>query len=126
MDSRVDPTTTLGEENLPVVGSHSVSMSVTNELRLVKREVLKKKSCEVSIFSKVEQVLHVQGVDAILGIILNHLVSNEERLMCVWSSKTVEGETTRKTGHGTEETLERLGHVMRNEVLVDLRIVCKH
>lgn len=40
--------------------------------------------------------------------------------MCVGCPETVERETTGKTSHGTEKTLESLGHVMRDEVFVHL------
>ena len=36
------------------------------------------------------------------------------------SADAVHGETTRKTGDGTEKRLEGLGQVVRDEVLVDL------
>lgn len=41
--------------------------------------------------------------------------------MSVGSSKSVEGEASRETGDGSEERLERLGEMMGDVVLVDLR-----
>ena len=72
------------------------------------------------IFTEMEQVLHVQRVDTILRVILNKLVRDQEGLVGVGSTQTVEGETTGQTGGGTEQGLERLGHVVRDEVLVHL------
>lgn len=117
---RVDPTPPLGQQNLPVVGSHRICMSVANELRLEIREVLKKKCGEVSIFSEVQQVLHVQCVHTILRVVLDQLVGDEERFVRIRSPQAVERETTGQTCHRTEETLECLGHVVGDEVLVDL------
>ena len=51
---------------------------------------------------------------------MNDLVADEQRLVRVRSAKTVERETTGQTGDGTEQTLECLGHVVGDEVLVDL------
>lgn len=67
-----------------------------------------------------QQILHVQRVDAILGVVLDDLVADEQRLVRVGCAETVEGETTGQTGDGAEQRLERLRHVVGNEVLVNL------
>lgn len=51
---------------------------------------------------------------------MDDLVGYEEWLVRVGRAETVEGETTGKTGDGTEKGLESLGHVVRDEVFVDL------
>ena len=56
---RVNPTPTLREQNLPVVRSNRVGVGVPNELCLVVREVLEQQRSQVTIFTKVQQVLHV-------------------------------------------------------------------
>jgi hypothetical protein len=38
----------------------------------------------------------------------------------IGSPQAIERETTRQTGNRSEQTLESLSHVMRDEVLVDL------
>ena len=67
-----------------------------------------------------QQILHVQRVDAILGVVLDDLVADEQRLVRVGCAETVEGKTTGQTGDGAEQRLERLRHVVGNEVLVNL------
>lgn len=77
-------------------------MSVTDELRLEQWEVLEEERGEVSIFSEVQKILHVEGVDTIFGIVFDHLIRDEEGFMGIRSSDTVKGETTWKTSDGTE------------------------
>ena len=67
-----------------------------------------------------QEILHVQRIDTVLGVVLDNLVADEERLVRIRGAETVERETTGQTGDGTEQTLESLGHVMRDEVFVDL------
>ena len=62
----------------------------------------------------------MQSFDTIFGIVLDQLVRDEERLVGVGRPETVERETTGQASNGAEETLERLGHVMGDEVLVHL------
>ena len=91
---RVDPTPTLRQQNLPVVWRDRVRVRVPDEECLVHREVFHDQRREVSIFSEVQQILHVQRVDAVLGIVLDDLVRDEERLVGIRSAKSVHGETT--------------------------------
>lgn len=74
---RVNPTPTLRQQDLPIVWSDRVGMGVTNELCLEVGEVLQQKGRKISIFSKMQQVLHVQGVHTILRVILDQLVRDE-------------------------------------------------
>lgn len=67
-----------------------------------------------------QQVLHVQCIDAILRVVLDELVGDDERLVRVWGANAIEGETTGQTGNGAEQAFKGLRHVMRDEVLVDL------
>lgn len=60
MNCRVDPSTTLREENLPLVRSDSLSESWSNEGGLVGREVLEEEGREISIFSEVKEVLETE------------------------------------------------------------------
>ena len=95
-------------------------MSVPDELSLVHWEVLEQQRCQVTIFTEVEKVLHMQCVDTVLLVVLDDLVADEEWLVGVRSAQTVKRETTRQTSDGTEQGLERLGHMVGDEVLVDL------
>ena len=72
-----------------------------------------------------QQILHVQRVDAILGVVLDDLVADEQRLVRVRCAETVEGETTGQTGDRAEQRLECLRHVVGNEVLVNLEHVIR-
>ena len=71
VDSRIDPTTTLWQQNLPIIWSDRVRMSIPNELSLEVGKVFQEQRREVSIFTKMEQVLHVLGIHTILRIILD-------------------------------------------------------
>lgn len=75
-----------------------------------------------SIFAEGEQVLLVQGVYVIIRIFINHTVGNDERSAFIISAHAVKGEATRKTRDRAEKTLESFGQVVRDVVLVDLRV----
>lgn len=95
-------------------------MGIPDELCLVVAEVFEEKCSQVSIFTEVQQVLHVKRVHAVLRIVVDDLVGDEEGLVRVVGSEAIHGETTRQTSDRAEETFERLGHVMGDEVFVDL------
>lgn len=75
------------------------------------------------IFTEREQVLLMKCVDIRLGILVNDTVGDEDRTALVSSTNTVEGETSGKTGHGTEQTLKSLREVVGNVILVNLEHV---
>ena len=72
-------------------------MRIPDELSLEVGEVLEQQGCQVSIFTEVEQVLHVQSVDTVLRVVPNDLVTNEERLVGVGGTEAIQGETTGQT-----------------------------
>ena len=82
--------------------------------------MLEEQCREVSIFTEMEQVLHVQSVDTVLRVVPDDLVTDEERLVGIGGTEAIQGETTGQTSDRTEQRLERLGHVVRDEVFVDL------
>lgn len=86
---RVDPTTSLGEQNTPILWRSGLGLGIAHKDRLVVTKVLQHKRGQVSIFSEVQQVLGVQRVDAVLGVVVDHRVGNEQRTMCVGS--TIDG-----------------------------------
>ena len=94
---RVDPTPTLRQQNLPVIGGDGVRMCIPNELRLEVGEVLEQQGRQVSIFTEMEQVLHVQSVDTILRVVPDDLVTDEERLVRIGGTEAIQGETTGQT-----------------------------
>lgn len=68
---RVNPTPTLRQQNLPIIWRHCVSMSIPDELRLEVGEVLQEKCGHVTIFSKVQKILHMQRIHTILRVVLD-------------------------------------------------------
>lgn len=89
MHCRVDPSSTLRQEHFSGVGRDSLSVRIANEFGLVSREMLEDQSRQISIFSQMKQVLKVQGVDAVLGIVMYDLIGDEERFVCVGGAETV-------------------------------------
>lgn len=94
VDGGVDPSTTLRQQDTPFIGGDGVRMSVPDELGLVVREVLKQQGRQVSIFTKMEQVLHMESVDAVLRVVVDDSLGDEEWFVGVGSSESVHGETT--------------------------------
>ena len=78
VDSGVDPTTTLREQNAPRLGSDSVSDGRSEELRAERREVLQQQRRQETIFTEGEQVLLVQRVDVGLGVLLYDAVRDDD------------------------------------------------
>jgi len=73
-------------------------MGVSDKLRLESREMLQQERRQVTIFTKMEQVFHVQRIHAIFGIVGDELVRDEKRLVGVGRAQSVESETTGQTG----------------------------
>src|SRR5690606_21529996 len=98
---RVDPSSSLGQEHLPGVGSDSPCVRVKNVLGLVLAVILEQKSREVTILTQVEQILHVERVDADCRVRVDNLSTDEQRLARLSSTNAVHGETTWQTGNRT-------------------------
>jgi hypothetical protein len=94
VDGGVDPSTTLREQDSPLIGSDGVCLSVPDELGLVVREVFEQQGRQVSIFTKMEQVLHMEGVDAVLRVVIDNSFGDEEWFVCIGGAEPVHGETT--------------------------------
>jgi len=90
-------------------------MGVPNELRFKTREMLEEERGQVSIFTE------MQDVDAILPVVLDKLVHNEQGLVRDGGSQAIEGETTRQIDDRTEKSLECFGHVIRDKVFIRLK-----
>ena len=69
VNCRVDPATTLREKHLPVVGRDRIGMRISDELRLEVRKVLEEKCRQVTIFTEVQKILHVERVNPVFGIV---------------------------------------------------------
>jgi hypothetical protein len=77
-------------------------MSVTDKLGLVRREMLQDQGSEVSIFTEQEQILQMQGIYPVLGVIVDDLVGNEQWFVRVRGAQPIDRETTGQTGDGIE------------------------
>jgi hypothetical protein len=122
MDGRVDPTTTLREQHTPRGRRHGPSDRIGLELGLERRKVLHEERRQEPIFTQREQVLLVKRVNIGLSVLVDDTVGDEDRTALVSGTNTIEGEASRETGHGTEQTLESLGEMVGNVVLVNLNV----
>lgn len=77
MDCGIDPTTSLRQQDFPIVGGDSICVSVSDELGPEKREVLEKQSGEEPILSQMQQILRVKCVDPVFRVLSNDLVRDE-------------------------------------------------
>lgn len=120
VNGRVDPAATLREQHSPGDRRHGPSDRIGLELGLERREVFHEERRQEPIFTKREQVFLVKCVDMGLCVIVDDTVGDENRTTLISSTNTVEGEASRETGHGTEQTLESFGKVVGDVVLVNL------
>jgi len=67
-------------------------MGIPNELRLETREMLEEERGQVTIFTEMQEILHMQGVDAVFRVVLDEQVRNERGLVRVGGSQAMEGE----------------------------------
>lgn len=123
VNGRVDPSSTLREEDSEGVGYNSLADSLRTKDHLSLGEGLEHQGGEVTIFSEQEQVLLVQGVDNVLGVVLANVGVCQDRNPVTGLSlgrlDTVDTETSGKTSHTSEHRLESLGQVVGNVVLED-------
>ena len=94
--SRVDPATTLREQDTALLGCHSVRFGVGAELGLERREMLHHECCQEPIFER-EQILLVQRIDIGLRVLLDDTVGDDDGPSLVGSTDTIERETTGQT-----------------------------
>lgn len=116
MDGRINPPTTLGEQNAERVRDDGLADCLRTEHVLAPRERLEQKGCEVSIFSEEQQVLLVQRVDNILRVPFHDIGICQNRdpvsSVALGSLDPVHTETTGQTSNTTEHGFERLSHVV--------------
>jgi hypothetical protein len=120
VDGGVDPSTTLRQQDIPLIRGDGVRVGVSDELGLVVPEVLKQQGCQVSIFTKMEQVLHMESVNAVLRVVVDDGLGDEEWLVGVGSAESVHSETTWQASDRAEQAFECFGEVVRDVVFVDL------
>lgn len=139
VDCRVNPTTSLGEQDTPGFRSSSESVGIRDELVAHVREVLGHQCCQVSVFTKGQEILLVKSIDVAIRVLVNDLGGDDKRATLVSCSETVHAETvvrlsamrlarlykkrdlpSGKTSNGSEKRFERFGKMMGNIVFVDL------
>jgi hypothetical protein len=93
VDGRVNPSSTLRQENTPRFGSSRLTLGIGNELVGHLREILGHQGSEVTILTKGQQVLLVKRVHITDGIVLDNTIRDDERLTLINTSETVHSET---------------------------------
>ena len=120
MYRRVNPSSTLREENSPRLGGHSMRNSIRSKLGLESWEMLHHQRRQESIFTEREQILLVKSVDVGFSVLVDDTVRDDDGSTLVCGTDPIQRETTRKTGDRTEQTLESLRQVVRDIVFVHL------
>lgn len=132
---RVDPAAALREEDLELVRDGGFANGLRNEDLLAFGEGLEHEGGQVAVLAEQEQVLLVQRVDDVLGVVLDDVRVGEDGdpvvLAALGRLDAVHTEAAGQTGDTTEDGFERLALVVGNEVLEDLdhgdprvRLVC--
>jgi hypothetical protein len=117
---RVDPSSTLGEQDLPAFRCHGMCDSIRTELGLETGEVLHQQRRQESIFTETEQILLVEGVHIRLGVLFDDTVGDDDWATFVGCADAVEGEATGKTCDGAKKRFEGLRKMVGNVIFVDL------
>lgn len=116
VDSTVDPSSSLREKNLELIRYGGLAHSLWNEDLLSLGESSQHQSREITIFTKKEQVLLVQGVDDVFGIMLHDVGISQNWhpvvLVALWCLDSVHAETSGETGDTTKNGLEGFGLMM--------------
>ena len=93
---------------------------IWGELRTERREVLQQERRQETILSERQQVLLVQRIDVRFRVLFDDTVRDDNRAALVCGTDPVHGETTGQACDRAEQTLEGLGQVVRDVVLVNL------
>jgi hypothetical protein len=122
MDGRIDPSSTLGQQHIPLARRDGMRDGVGCEFHLERGEILHHERRQVSIFSERKEVLLVKRVDVGLGVFFDNHGGDDDRAPLVGGPNSVDGETTGQTGDRAEKRFKRLGEVVRDVVFVDLKM----
>ena len=124
MNGRIDPPTTLGEEDGERIRDDGPTPCLGTEHHFAVGEGAEKDGRQESIFSEEEQVLLMKSVDFALTVLAHDVRMHDQWHPIVVGDlsrfEPVHGETSGETGHTTKDRLESLGEMMGDEVLVDL------
>lgn len=97
VDGRVDPSSSLRQQDGPAGRGDSVGDGVWRKLHLERRKVFHHQRGQVTIFTEGEQVLFVKRVDVDLGVFVNDPRRDDNRSTLVGCTDSVNTETTGKT-----------------------------
>lgn len=110
---RVNPSTSLRQQHLELVWYNGLAHGLRDENLLALRESLEHQRGEVSIFAKEKQVLRMQRVNNVFGVVFNNIGVGKNRdpivLATLGSFDAIHAETTGQTSHTTKDRLESLG-----------------
>ena len=124
VDGTVNPSAALREEDVELVRHSRLTNRLWHKDLLALGECPEHESGEVSVFSEEEQILLVEGVDNVFGVVLDNVGVGEDGhpiiLATLRGFDAVHGKATWETGYTTEDGLEGLGKVVRDKVLEDL------
>lgn len=124
MHGRVDPTTTLREQDLESVRHRGLALCLRNKEQLAARENLEHERRQVTVLSEQQQVLLVQSVDHVFRVLFHHVrVGQDRHIVALGSFRSldpVHAETSGQTSDTTKDRLERLVQVVRNVVFKHL------
>ncbi len=118
---RIDPATALREQNRPTFRRVRLALRVGREGNLHVGKVFEHQRGQVSILAERQQILLVQRVDIIDRVVFNDLLVDEQRDRLVGRADAIHAKTAGQARHGAKQRFKRLCHVMRNEVLVNLK-----
>lgn len=126
---RVNPSASLREEYRECVGYDCLADCLGTEYHFSFGEGLEHECRKVSIFSKQKQILLVQGIDDILGVVFDNVGISEDRNPIAAGAfrcfDPIHAEATRKTSDTTKHGLECLCEMMRDVVLEDYDVYCQ-
>lgn len=93
---------------------------IAAKLGLERREMLHQQRRQESILAQREQILLVQRVNIRLCVLVDDAVGDDDGPPLVRRPDTIQTETTGQASDGAEQTLKRLGQMVRDVVFVDL------
>lgn len=75
----VDPSSSLGQQDFELVWCDGMRYCIGCELHLERREMLHHNGRQITIFTKVQQILLVKGIDDSFRIVIDHPAGYDER-----------------------------------------------
>lgn len=124
VDGRVDPATALRQKHLECVGHRGLAHGLRHEDLLALGEGPQHERRQIAVLAEQKQVLLVQRVHDVLRVVLDDIRVGQDRHPVVLGAlgrfDAVHAEASGQARDTAEDGLERLGEVVRDEVLEDL------